>query len=202
MVCTVLCNHSIWTQLVGGQTTCLLIMKWVQWPPWVRCHLVSYAQHHLGQLSFFDLSQVANQPLNQPPHNLCLTLCLVHICKTIHDRACHSGVHHLVPSRQDSLQSGVQVVTNTCSVEGVWLCCQNNYTWHCNCFEQVTQLILKWCRTFWPDGVCQLQYRFCMVLKRPAPFAYKLCTLLKAISMSCLLQHSYEPLSYHNCTCM
>ena len=73
----------------------------------------------------FGLSQVANQPLDQLTHNLCLTLCLVHICKTIHDQDCHSGVHHLVPSRQDSLQSGVEVVTNPCSIEGVWLCSQN-----------------------------------------------------------------------------
>ena len=71
-----------------------------------------YAQHHLGQLSIFDLSQVANQPSDQLTHNLCLTLCLVYMCKAIHDQACHSGVHHLVTSRQDPLQGGVEVVTN------------------------------------------------------------------------------------------
>ena len=81
---------------------CAGIVKCVQWPPWVRCHLVCYAHHHLGQLSIFDLSQVANQPLDQPTHNLC-TLCLVYICKAIDNQACHSGVHHLVSSRQDPL---------------------------------------------------------------------------------------------------
>ena len=59
----------------------------------------------------FDLSQVATQPSDQPTHNLCPTLCLVYMCKAIHDQAWHSGVHHLVPSRQDPLRGGVEVVT-------------------------------------------------------------------------------------------
>ena len=77
-----------------------------------------------------DLSQVANQPSDQLTHKLC-TLCLVYMCKGIHNHACHSGAHHLVPSRHDPLQGGVEVVLihdskeGGGSVERAWLCSQN-----------------------------------------------------------------------------
>ena len=84
------------------------------WLPWVRCHLMCHFQHPPGQLSFLTSVRLPPNPRSdQPTRNQC-TLCLVYMCKSIPNQACHSGVHHLVPSRQDPPQGGVEVVTYPC----------------------------------------------------------------------------------------
>lgn len=71
---------------------------------------------------------------------------------------------------------------------------------HCN--KQVTEIILsklyrtfKWCRTFRPEVLCQLQYRSVLQSAlqltktswsiHPAPLEHMLYNLLKTISVSC-----------------